>query len=164
VVVDGHHHCRLSLAFGGSSIPVKILADFSHLSKQQFLDVAEAKELIYPYDVYGNRVSLPTRFEDLVNDPNRYFATLCKRSSNLKGNEYPIWIKKGKELPFIELKIAKALWKAGMVYEDREGRFPNLAFYEKVRTIIHKAKILHLHTLETRTHYMQLEPMLQDKK
>lgn len=157
ILVDGHHSYSVNVAFGGTLIPVKVIADFSDLSEEEFMKVGTEKGLLYPFDRYGNVSVLPKDFLGLKDDANRYFARLCKASFSpsgefVKGVEYPIWIKIGKDIPFIEMKIAEALWNAGLVYrEDSDD-----TFYEAAREVIREANIEGLRVVPERIHVSEL--------
>ena len=106
-LTDGHHEVLSSLALGADLIPVKIIADLSALSEEEFWNEMEKKGWAYPYAIGGNRVTPPIDFALLKNDPNRYFAAISARKfpkgihSESFGAEYPLWIKVGKDIPFI---------------------------------------------------------------
>jgi len=164
VLVDGHHHYLANLRFNATNIPIKVVADFSKVSLKDFFDLAEEKGLIHPYDVYGRRRNLLKSFLKLENDSNRLFASLCKRrftgsskANNSKGNKYPIWIKIGGDIPFIEMRISEELWKSGNVYDEKQGFEPDVEFYEKARKVISSAKIEGLRVIPTRTHYKDID-------
>ncbi|WP_420421965.1 ParB-like protein [Simkania sp.] len=160
VLIDGHHHFLLNLQFGGSLIPIQLEADYSDLSLEKYLHVATEKGYIHPYDHYGNKVEIPRDFNELQNDPNQMFAVLCRRryqsltpESFSSGNEYPIWIKVGKDIPFIEMRIAEALTRAGLIYDGEEA---DPDFYEAARQVIVEANIEGLRVIPTKTHYEEL--------
>ncbi|GAB4234930.1 MAG: hypothetical protein Tsb0021_14350 [Chlamydiales bacterium] len=164
VLVDGHHHFLENQKLGGTTIPVKVIADYSRLSLEEFLNIAEEKGFIHPYDVYGNRVHLPLSFSELQNDPNRFFAALGKRiyidtpeMHFSKGSEYPIWVKVGKDIPFIEMRISEAMWNAGLVYDEQQGTEPDAVFYETARDVIKAAEIKGLRVIPTRMHYSEFD-------
>ncbi len=164
VLVDGHHHYMTNLSLGGSTFPITVIANLSHMTPQEFQDYAEQKGWTHPYDVFGNRINLPKSFQALKNDPNRNFATLCKRTikdpnhpEQSTGVDYPIWLKVGKDIPFIEMKISEALWNEGLVYENQQNTKQYEKFYEKARSAISRANIPGLRVNHSKTHYKDID-------
>ncbi len=164
VLVDGHHHYMTNLSFDGSTFPITVIADLSDMTSQEFQDYAEQKGWIHPYDVFGNKINLPKSFKALKNDPNRNFATLCKRSikdpnhpEKSTGVDYPIWLKVGTDIPFIEMKISEALWNEGLVYQNHQNLKQYKKFYEKARLAISEANIPGLRVIPTKTHYQDID-------
>ena len=64
------------MRLGSKKIPVKQVEDFSGLSKDQFWKKMEAQNYAHLYDLTGSKVSPPSHFNELVDDPNRYYALL----------------------------------------------------------------------------------------
>jgi len=140
VLIDGHHHF---LAYRElmeeeksipKQIPVEIVEDLSHLNEREFFTEGIKLGLIWPKDLIGNVQMKPKKDWDLEDDPNLYFVKrskghLKKRENqaiySLKAkNDYPIWIKIEKDIPFIEMVIAEAL---------RSGAPPNTFLVENQR-------------------------------
>ncbi len=157
IPADGHHDIRASIDLGAESVPVRIIADLSHLSYSEFWLQAEEEGWAYLYDANGNKTAPVERFEDLRDDPNREFANLTARKYALDGSsrgaEFPLWIKHDRDIPFIEFKIGDALRKKGLVFAGGE---PSLEFVEKAREILLEARIDGLKVVPVRTHYTLL--------
>ena len=166
-IADGHHHVLASLEVGAQLIPVKVIKRYSDVSQEQFWEQAEVDGLAYPYDLAGARKIPPRTFQELQDDPNRYFASIvarkCKADGDLsksKGATYPLWIKVGKDIPFIEFKIADALYQAGIFYTYDMGKKPPKEFIEQAREALVGANIPGLRVVNTHTHYSQLKSQL----
>jgi len=162
VLVDGHHHTLVSLRFHAQTIPVKQIADFSQMSSEAFWEKAEAIGLAHIRSLDGEKRIPPKSFFDLENDPGRYFATITCRKytadlSASRGAEYPLWIKVGKGIPFIELYISDALQQRGIIYDDSMGKSPSAEFVEKARQALVEAEIPGLKVLPKRIHYKDID-------
>jgi hypothetical protein len=163
VLTDGHHHLLASLQLGAKTVPVKVIADLSALDEKTFWQEMEQKGWSYPYNILGERSTPPKDFKQLLDDPNRYFAAIIARKSNAegdlsisKGAEYPVWIKVGKDIPFIEFRISDALWKQGLRYNYDMGDQPPEQFVEEARRILRDAKIQGLRVVPEKKHYSEL--------
>jgi hypothetical protein len=164
VLVDGHHDVLSSIALGATMIPIKVIADLSHLSVQQFWLEAEKLGLIYPYALGGEYQVPPIHFKDLIDDPNRYFAAIVARKcegpttspANSRGFDYPLWRKVGKDIPFIEFMIADIWWNNGIYYTYAMGDNPSIKFVEKARTVLKKNSIKGLKLVSKRTYYLDI--------
>jgi hypothetical protein len=160
VLVDGHHHVLMSLKMGVPEVPIKVVADLSQLIETEFWDEAERQGWAYLIDFSGQRRHPPREFCQLEDDPNRYFAALIARKypnekdlNFSKGAEYPLWIKLGKDIPFIEFMISDALWAKGLAYQYEMGRNPDPSFIEEARDILLKTDIPGLRLIKQRTHW-----------
>ncbi len=157
IPTDGHHDIRASIDLGAETIPVQIIADLSHLSVEKFWEQAETQGWAYLYDLQGIKTAPLERFQDLVDDPNREFASLTARKYSLdgssKGAEYPLWIKMDRDIPFIEFKISDALRAKGIVHKGGE---PTLEFVEKARQALLEARIEGLKVIPSRIHYSDI--------
>ncbi|MDF2578103.1 MAG: hypothetical protein K0S74_1587 [Chlamydiales bacterium] len=165
VLVDGHHDLLASITVGAKTIPVKIIMDLSDLSEEDFWNKAEEMGLVYLYDLKGNKSAPPAYFKQLQDDPNRYFAAIIARKyekeadvTGSQGADYPLWIKKGKDIPYIEFKIADALWRANLIYSYKMGDNPPVEFVEKARQVLIQAQIPGLRLVKERKHYTQVAP------
>ena len=142
VLVDGHHDVMASLQLGATTVPVVEVDDLSALSPDGFWDEAHVRGYVYPFDLAGQPRPPPRRFAELVDDPNRYFATITARkcasasqaTADSTGPEYPLWVKVGKDVPFLELMISDALTARGFTYKPREPLEP--ALVEKARRLL----------------------------
>lgn len=162
VLADGHHDVLSSLSVGAEWIPIKVIADLSHLSVEQFWKQAEQNGWAYLIDLNGEKQATPPQsFQNLKDDSNRYFAAITARKysadlSSSVGAEYPLWIKVGKDIPFIEFKIADVLWRNGLVYQYEMGDEPPVEFVERARLVLLKSNIPGLKSVAVRTHYSQI--------
>jgi hypothetical protein len=166
VLTDGHHDVMSSLELKAKMIPIKITDDLSHLSKDAFWKLAEEKGLAYLVNINGDNGLPPASFADLIDDSNRYFAAITARkyidekngTFNSKGADYPLWIKINKDIPFIEFKIANALFAKGFVYEPTKmGNPPRQEVIEQARQILREAKIVGLRLVTEVTHYQVIK-------
>lgn len=164
VLVDGHHDTLASIALGAHDIPVFVMDDLSSLSEEEFWKTAIEKGLVYPYTLQ-NKYQLPKSFNELQDDPNRFFAALVARkcTKNKKTGEmvaiaspktiladYPVWIKFGNEIPFIEFKISDLLTKYGLTYDNLWESSVSEEFVEKARTILIEHPIKNLKVISER--------------
>jgi len=163
VLLDGHHKVLASIKLGAHLIAIKVIADLSELDDTQFWLEAEKRGWAHPYTIDGIRTIPPRRFEDMTDDPYRWLPYLLKgkipENGNMKeysGADYPVWLKVGDDIPFIEFKIGQALFKNGIVYDHEMG--DNLPAYlvEDCRKILLKAQIPGLRVVPNRKHYSQL--------
>jgi hypothetical protein len=164
VLADGHHDVLSNLALGVEWIPIRIVKDLSQLSEQEFWSQAEAEGWVYLYDLKGEKKLPPRNFNELVNDPNRYFAAIMARKCKVEGNledsigaDYPLWIKIGKDIPFIEFMISDIMMKHGLIYSDEMEDHPPVEFVEKVRDILKEDHPAGLRVIPTRIHYSQIQ-------
>lgn len=126
IVLAGHHRIKASLYGQAETVPVHVVADYSGLNTEQFIDTLLDNELMYPYDFYGNRLQLEEMSWDrMENDSNIYFITLCCLPSQynpspinssyllgiLQGNGYNVSVAK--------LKMARLLREQGFTYEEK---------------------------------------------
>lgn len=166
---DGHHHLLAALHFGAATVPVKVIADLSDLDEKAFWEEMEKQGWAYPYNILGKRATPPRDFKLLQDDPNRYFAALIARKcapgeglSTSRGADYPVWIKVGQDIPFIEFRISDALWQQGLRYEYAMGSTPPEDFVEEARAILKIADIPGLKIVPKRTHISELHLVLSE--
>jgi hypothetical protein len=166
VLLDGHHDVMSSLYLQAEMIPIKVTEDVRDLSIDEFWREAEKRGWSYLYTKNGEKDQPPAAFHDLVDDPNRYFAALVARKFKTdsegdytsKGAEYPLWVKVDKDIPFIEFKIANALYNAGFIYQpDRMGAPPANHISEYARKILIAAEIEGLRVVPDRIHYEKIK-------
>ena len=165
VLVDGHHDVLASIALGAEFIPIKVVDDMSSLNPNDFWLKAEKQGFVYPYAIGGARQVPPEQFDQLIDDPNRYFAAISARKcdklgdapNNSKGADYPLWIKIGKDIPFIEFMIADALWNNNLLYIYSMGNNPPKEFVEKARAILKRANIKGLKLIPQRKYYFEIK-------
>ncbi len=163
VLADGHHHTLAAITLQVEWIPIKVMADLSHLTADQFWTAAEQQGWVFLYDLEGNKTAPLQNFDHLLDDPNRYFAAFTARKCLANGDlatsygaEYPVWIKVGKDIPFIEFRIADVWRQAGIHYDYEMGENPDAAFVEKARAVLINAHIPGLRVVPTRMHYSGL--------
>jgi hypothetical protein len=97
-----------------------------------FWAAAEARGYIYPRAIGGAHQLPPASFDALVDDPGRYFAAITARKCDrddqpaalTTGAEYPLWVKVGKDVPFIEFMISDALAAPGDRPDDPPLSYP----------------------------------------
>lgn len=165
VLADGHHHVLAAKSLNLLWIPVKEIADLSNLDKDEFWQVAAERGWAYLYDLDGNKNLPPDSFDLLQDDPNRYFAAITARKypdandlSLSKGAEYPLWLKIGKDIPFIEFHISDTLMKENFIYDYQEGKNPSVENVEEARNILKKHPIAGLRVVPKRIHHSKLQP------
>lgn len=173
MIVDGHHDVLSSIALGAEMIPIRIIANLHHLTEEQFWKTAETKGWAYMHALDGKTRTLPPKkFEDLVDDPNRYFATITARKYFSSGDgtytsdgaDYPLWLKINKDIPFIELMIADALSRAGYHYDaETMKNKPNDIEIEIARKILLAASIPNLYVVPFRTYYENIDVEALDR-
>lgn len=167
VLLDGHHDTLASIRLGAKTIPVFIKEDLSNLSEEEFWIQSSQKGWSYPYAIGGAwQVPVPEKgFGQLVNDPNRYFAAITARKCDLstdapeesRGALYPLWIKVGIDVPFIEFKISDMLNNNGFVYDEQKGQGDLDQSIEKARDVLMKNRVPQLKLLESRQNYLDIK-------
>lgn len=159
VLIDGHHEVLCSFRMNMQLVPIHIHTDLSHLSEMEFWEAAQKSNLVYLKSIAGNIAHPPRLFTGLEDDPNRYFAALTARKVNTRnqtshGMEYPLWFKIDKDIPFIEFKIADALYKNGFMYDAATmGNPPFEEVVDRARGILVQANIEGLRVVREKTHY-----------
>lgn len=162
VAADSHHEYIAATRLHDKTLPVEIKEDLSYLSVEEFIKVAHEKNLIYLYDKMGNKI-VPTEgrwigWNEMEDNPNRLFASLVALKFSAKNGdekdpnaselpEHPLWRKntdKKFELAFMEFKIARALYNAGLEYRYEWGVNPNdvriQEITEKAREVLRKVQ------------------------
>ncbi len=146
-LIDGHHSVMASLQNNAKTMPILILDDLSDLSIQNFWEIAINKNYAYLQDFNGQTQSPPSGFNDLIEDPVRYFAAItafkCTPGKPIEAQEYakylsnPLWLKVGKSLPFIEFNMANQLYKHNFLFhnEDRLDKAKMATQVETAREI-----------------------------
>lgn len=163
VLIDGHHDTISAIEVGATSIPGKVILDLSNLSEDAFWQEMEERGLAFRFTLSGQKVNPPRSFSALEDDTNRYFAALITRkyseTRNPKdsfGSEYPVWLKVGRSIPFIEFIISDELRKAGIEYTYDMGDNPPEEIVEKARKAISQAGIPNLPVIPVKVHYTEL--------
>ena len=163
VLVDGHHDVLAALNLGATEIPVRVIRRWKSLPPELFWDKAEKEGLVYLKNSDGIRAVPPENFKDLVEDPNRYFAAISARKFPLgeeksTGAEYPLWIKRGKGVPFVEFRISDTMSRHRLLYtKDLENEDPKAydQLVEKVRGVLLEDPIEGLEFVPRRAHYSE---------
>lgn len=172
VLVDGHHDVLSSLALGARTVPVKVEGpDLSHLDPDAFWREAEALGKVYPHLLGGAWKLPPRHFHELIDDPIRYFAAISARKctavgqdpSATTGFDHPLWIKVGKDVPFIEFKIADALFGADpdFGYRNSMGNSPPDTLVEHARELLAGHPVPDLRLVPSRTHFTALPSLCE---
>ena len=124
IICDGHHSILASVNVDAQTFPIRITQDLSHMAEDELWQKLENEGLAYLADIKGERKLPPKSFKDLQEDPLRYFVSLICRKydedlkhENSRGCEHPLWIKIGKDIPFIEFILADHLRKYGFICE-----------------------------------------------
>ncbi|HBL98359.1 TPA: hypothetical protein DDZ86_01805 [Candidatus Dependentiae bacterium] len=129
---DGHHSVLASKEVGATTMPVFIADKYNFNVKNNpiFWTWASQKNYAYLRDLDGKN-KYPADFESLTDDPVRYFVALAARKfeksaqfSDSTGADYPLWVKIGKDVPFVEFRVADLLYEAGFkfVYGDEQDK------------------------------------------
>ncbi|MQB11879.1 chromosome partitioning protein ParB [Agrobacterium sp. ICMP 6402] len=88
-----HHHLALALHYEGvKHVLTSIVADLSHLGRQEFWSVMDHRNLVYPFDAEGARRpvdELPKRIIDLQDDPFRSLAGAVRDAGGFAKIEAP---------------------------------------------------------------------------
>lgn len=162
ILADGHHSVLASLALGCTTIPAKVIATWPGQSDASFWQWAEEQNYAYLFDLDGTKLPAPSSFADLKDDPLRYFAAITARKfefsldvAKSSGIDYPLWVKIGKDIPFMEMRIANVLYQAGFVYEYGQENTPSFTqMIEEARQILHHHSIAGLKFLPHKEHYL----------
>ncbi|MDZ7926589.1 MAG: ParB-like protein [Agrobacterium sp.] len=88
-----HHHLALALHEEGvKHVLTSLVADLSHLGRQEFWSVMDHRNFVYPFDVDGVRQpieDLPKRIVDLKDDPFRALAGAVREAGGFAKIEAP---------------------------------------------------------------------------
>lgn len=143
VLIDGHHSALASLILKCQTIPVKIIREWPNPLDDIFWRWAESQDLAYLKKRDGSiSYKLPS-LATMEDDPLRYFVAQSARkfdnSLNYEtsfGAEYPLWIKIGKDLPFIEWIITDHLHILGFTYQNGDEASGLQPLIEKARALL----------------------------
>ncbi len=158
---DGHHSVLASRVIGASTVPVFIADAYKFEAKNNpvFWEWASDRNYAYLKDLDGKN-RFPADFDSLTDDPVRYFVALAARKfekntkySDSTGVEYPLWVKIGKDVPFVEFRVADLLYSAGFKFNYGEEKDKSL-FEQKIEEaraiLVEKLKLFpDLHPLVT---------------
>lgn len=88
-----HHHLALALHNEGvKHVLTSIVADLSHLGREEFWSVMDHRNLVYPFDADGVRrptADLPKQIVDLEDDPFRSLAGAVRDAGGFAKIEAP---------------------------------------------------------------------------
>lgn len=145
ILLDGHHDYMANEKAGGTTVYVEIKDDLRNTPESALWETLKKKGYIYATNLQGKEVPLPEKFNQLENDPYRFFVKMamweCKTpetalkesKGGTKELQYPLAVKwkdkkfnpykvivAGEEFVlnklFIEFKVADALYKYGPAY------------------------------------------------
>ncbi|HBY05620.1 TPA: hypothetical protein DEG75_01590 [Candidatus Dependentiae bacterium] len=169
-LIDGHHSALASFKVKAKTIPVKIEDIYYPAPGTNFFwEWAQKHQYTYLKDTDGS-LRIPEDFNTLTNDPIRYFAALAARKfekdtnyKNSTGAEFPLWVKIGKDIPFIEFHIADALIEASFVYnygDEKDKKlfqekieFARIILTKKIKELDEKAPLKQLKLLTKQEHF-----------
>jgi len=144
LLVDGHHSALASLEVGAKTIFGKVIEEIQKPLSAPLWHYLEGKGWAYLKELGGKPSSPPQSFSDLKDDPVRYFVTLsrCKVDEDLdlskaRGFSFPLWLKIGKDQPFIEFKIADYLYAHGF-----RASYDSLQNEENLGEVVEKARLI----------------------
>lgn len=131
LVIDGNHKVLTSIYYGSQTIPAKIAKNWSHLTLAEAMPKLVKKDLIFPYNAKGERLSvsqLPD-YSTIEDYPLRFLASLvllkCQvqidedqslKILKIRGSTSPIICKLNRDIPFLELHIARTWQTLGLNY------------------------------------------------
>lgn len=161
VLCDGHHSAMASFSLGCQTIPVRIFQTIPHPLGEKFWLWAETSNFAYLIDMEGKRRQPPAELDQLQDDPLRYFAAITARKfenptlQDSFGYDYPLWIKVGKDTPFIEMRIADKLRTHGFIYQYGDEQKDLEGLIEAARVILIADPIPNLKLLQNKEKYDQ---------
>ena len=91
-IIDNHHLAVALHGAGQREVLVRIVADFSHLPRRQFLTVMDNRNWLHPFDAGGRRHpvdDLPRRIGKLTDDPYRSLAGALRRAGGYAKDDTP---------------------------------------------------------------------------
>ncbi|MGJ3647764.1 ParB-like protein [Sphingomonas sp. GlSt437] len=88
-----HHHLALALSLEGQEhVLASVIADLSHLGRDEFLTVMDNRSWLHPFDAHGVRQDydkLPRRIGKLTDDPYRSLAGAVLREGGYAKSAAP---------------------------------------------------------------------------
>ena len=91
-LVDHHHLVRALHEEGEKHVLTSVVADFSHLGKEEFWSVMDQCNMVYPFDANGLRrpvADLPRKVAKLDDDPFRSLAGAVRDAGGFSKVEAP---------------------------------------------------------------------------
>ena len=162
IIIDGHHSILASQKVGATTAFINIIESTDDYPSPSFWEAMENRGLAYLRTIGGEPCPPANSFQDLCDDPVRYFASLarCKVDEKLdlskaRGATYPLWFKIGKDTPFIEFKIADHLYRHGFrVSNDELNTDDHIDYFiEKARSILQQYPLNGFRILYERAHF-----------
>lgn len=152
VILDGHHDLFLSLYVGADTIAANVEEDLSNMSREEFWKTLKDRKLVYLKAPLSQLIKRSPRISDVIDNPNRYLASLIALKVGTKEKHgdteivsvkhmgKPIWIKIDDSVNFIEFHIAKALSDAGIQYQSEWKKDVPKEVVEKIRAVLIEAQ------------------------
>jgi hypothetical protein len=154
MVIDGNHHLLMSRFIKADMIPVKIIADLSHLNPADLKNEMIRRHWLYfqNIDAWNRKDFLPT-IKNWTDFPMRHFmsALSLKVQARWTGKKVkvedithyrddPIWMKINQGIPFIEFILGHMLTDAGIrfSYEMSKDEFQDNV--KKARKLLKQLK------------------------
>lgn len=116
-MIDRHHLVRSCWEFGIDKVYIKVLANLSHLTEEEFWDVMKKCKWCYLWDQFGNgphqESLLPENIRSMSNDPFRSVSWALRETKT--------YIKDENSIPFIEFYWANYLRKKISYIHGKDG-------------------------------------------
>jgi hypothetical protein len=132
-ILDHHHEAVASLHEGAGEVVVGLVCDLSTLSGDAFWVYLDHRSWVHCYDDRGKRQpfdALPTRFQDMADDPYRTLAASVEEKGGLAKPEEPffefLWANHFRnhiERAVVERKYERALAEAMRLSRSKKSRF-----------------------------------------
>lgn len=148
LLTDGHHSALATYRLGCQTLPLQIIDNWQQGINEDFWLWAAAKDYAYLKKNGGALAFPPPPLTELEDDPLRYFVGISARKfgPNLsleesRGADYPLWIKIGKDSPFVEWYLTDHLYSLKFQYQYGDEK-------EGCQTLIERARhLLRAHPL-----------------
>ena len=93
-ILDGHHTALALFNDKARQVQIGLVSDLSHLSEEEFWVFLDHRSWVHCYDRHGRRQPLgrmPTRLQDLVDDPYRSLAASVQKEGGFCKPEEPFF-------------------------------------------------------------------------
>jgi hypothetical protein len=93
-ILDGHHTALALFNDKANRVQVGLVADLSHLSREEFWVFLDHRSWVHCYDDQGKRQpfeQMPERFQDVVDDPYRSLAASVQREGGFCKPDEPFY-------------------------------------------------------------------------
>lgn len=131
-LVDHHHLARALFEEGELHVLTSIVADLSHLHRDEFLTVMDNRSWLHPFDDKGVRrgyAKLPKSIDALDDDPCRSLAGELRRTGGFAKSQVPftefLWadyLRRRIDKALIHADFDKALSQAKVIAHDKDAR------------------------------------------